>query len=162
MKAAVLREVGKPLEIEDVDVAKPKGHEVLVRTAATGVCRTDLHYVEGFYQCEMPTIPGHESAGVVEQVGSYVDYVKPGDHVITCLSVFCGHCEACVTGHLVNCERQNDVRRRNDEPPRLTQLDQTIHQFYDLSSFAEYMLIHEHALVKIQKEMPLDRAALIG
>ena len=112
MKAAVMRGVGQPLTIEEVDVAKPIGREVLVRVAATGVCHSDLHIMEGLYPGDFPCILGHESAGVVEEVGDQVSYFSPGDHVISCLSVFCGHCEACVTGHLVNCERPQDVNRR--------------------------------------------------
>lgn len=98
MKAAVLHDVGKPLTIEEVQVANPRSHEVLVRTAAVGVCHSDLHFIEGLYSVSMPVILGHESAGIVEKVGSEVRYVSPGDHVITCLSVFCGHCEFCTTG----------------------------------------------------------------
>ena len=104
---------------------------------------------------------GHESAGIVEQVGSDVTYVKPGDHVITCLSVFCGHCEQCLTGHMSLCASA-EVRRPADEPPRLAHNNAIVNQFANLSSFAEKMLIHEHALVKIREDMPLDRAALIG
>ena len=162
MKAAVARGVGEPLRIEDVDVADPIGHEALVRVAATGVCRSDLHFMEGLYPADFPTVFGHESAGVVEAVGDQVVHVRPGDHVISCLSVFCGHCEACVTGHLVNCERPQDVNRRPGDPPRLSQNGERVHQFVNLSSFAECMLVHEHAIVKIRKDMPLDRAALIG
>ena len=162
MKAAVMRGVGQPLTIEEVDVARPVGREVLVRVAATGVCHSDLHIIEGLYPGDFPCILGHESAGVVEEVGDQVSYFSPGDHVISCLSVFCGHCEACVTGHLVNCERPQDVNRRPGEAPRLSQNGEVVHQFYNLSSFAEYMLVHEHAIVKIRKDMPLDRAALIG
>lgn len=161
MKAAVLREVGKPLSIEDVSIGNPKAHEVLIRTAAVGVCHSDLHYIEGLYACPKPTVLGHESAGVVEKVGSEVSYVKPGDHVITCLSVFCGHCEYCTTGRPYSCQNP-ETGRAESEPPRLSQNDRIMHQFYNLSSFAEQMLIHEHALVKIRKDMPLDRAALIG
>jgi S-(hydroxymethyl)glutathione dehydrogenase/alcohol dehydrogenase len=104
---------------------------------------------------------GHESAGVVEKVGSEVRYVKPGDHVITCLSVFCGHCEYCTTGRPFSCQNPETGRDAGEEP-RLSQPSNVMHQFYNLSSFAEQMLIHEHALVKIRKDMPLDRAALIG
>ena len=161
MKAAVLREIGKPLSIEDVQIDKPKGHEVLVRTAACGVCRSDLHFIAGNYTHPLPVILGHESAGVVELVGEQVRYVQPGDHVITCLSVFCGHCDYCVTGRPYTCKNSETARQEN-EPSRLTQSDKTINQYYNLSSFAEQMLIHEHALVKIRKDMPLDRAALIG
>ena len=104
MKAAVLREVGKPLLIEDVQINKPGPHEVLVRTAAAGVCHSDLHFVEGSYPFPLPAVIGHESAGVVEAVGSEVRTVKVGDHVITCLSVFCGHCEFCLSGHMSICQ----------------------------------------------------------
>ncbi len=161
MKAAVLREVNTPLSIEQVQIDNPKSHEVLVRTAACGVCRSDLHFINGSYAVPKPVILGHEAAGVVEKVGSEVRYVKPGDHVITCLSVFCGHCEFCTTGRPFSCQNP-EVARDDDEPPRLAQNGGVMHQFYSLSSFAEYMLIHEHALVKIRDDMPLDRAALIG
>ena len=104
---------------------------------------------------------GHESAGIVEQVGSDVHYVKPGDHVITCLSVFCGHCEQCVTGHLSLCQ-EPEMSRGGEEEPRISQNDQPLTPFAQLGSFAEMMLVHEHALVKVRKDMPMDRAALIG
>ena len=100
MKAAVLREQNKPMEIEEVQISKPGPREVLVRPVAAGVCHSDLHFLDGSYPYMLPTILGHESAGVVEQVGSDVTYVKKGDHVITCLSAFCGHCNKCLTGHL--------------------------------------------------------------
>ena len=96
MKAAVLREVNKPLEIEDIQHGDPAPREVLVRTVAAGVCHSDLHFQNGSYPYPLPAVLGHESAGVVEAVGSDVTYVKPGDHVITCLSAFCGHCEHCL------------------------------------------------------------------
>jgi S-(hydroxymethyl)glutathione dehydrogenase/alcohol dehydrogenase len=161
MKAAVLREVNKPLEIEDVQLADPGPREVLVRTVAAGVCHSDLHFQNGSYPYPLPSVLGHESAGVVEAVGSMVDYVKPGDHVITCLSAFCGHCEDCLTGHMSLCQ-EPELQRHQDEPPRIAVGGETVHQFLNLSSFAEYMLIHEHALTKIREDMPMDRAALIG
>jgi S-(hydroxymethyl)glutathione dehydrogenase/alcohol dehydrogenase len=161
MKAAVLRSVGQPLSIEDVCIDNPRPREVLIRTAAAGVCRSDLHAAEGLSAVPLPTILGHESAGVVEKVGSAVDYVKPGDHVVTCLSAFCGHCEYCSTGRPYNCESP-ETDRNEQEKPRLSQGDEVVHQFYHLSSFAEQMLVHENAVVKIRSDMPLDRAALIG
>ena len=88
-------------------------------------------------------------------------YVKPGDHVITCLSAFCGHCEACTTGHPSICDGCETGRHR-DQPARLYQEERAVQQFANLSYFAEQMLIHEHALVKIRDDMPLDKAALIG
>ena len=161
MKAAVLREVNKPLEIEDIQHGDPGPREVLVRTVAAGVCHSDLHFHNGSYPIPMPAVLGHESAGVVEAVGSMVTYVKPGDHVITCLSAFCGHCEHCLTGHMSLC-MEPELQRSPSEPPRLAKGDEMLTQFLNLSSFAEYMLVHEHAIAKIREDMPLDRAALIG
>jgi S-(hydroxymethyl)glutathione dehydrogenase/alcohol dehydrogenase len=117
--------------------------------------------MEGKYTSPTPLILGHESAGVVEAVGSDVTYVQPGDHVITCLSVFCGHCAYCLAGRPNLCDRAG-LDRRPDEPSRLQLGDQPCVQFVGLASFAEQMLVHEHAVVKIREEMPLDRAALIG
>lgn len=161
MKAAVFHEVGQPLTVEEVSISKPGPREVLVRTAAAGVCHSDLHFVEGLYPGITPMVLGHESAGVVEAVGSAVSYVQPGDHVISCLSVFCGHCEECLTGHMSLCANPETKRGEGDEP-RLSKDGAPVQQFANLSSFAEQMLVHEHALVKINKDMPLDRAALIG
>ncbi|MGB3810427.1 MAG: Zn-dependent alcohol dehydrogenase [Parvibaculum sp.] len=161
MKAAVLRQVRTPLSIEDVQINKPGPHEVLIRTMAAGVCHSDLHFVEGSYPYPLPAVLGHESAGIVEQVGSEVRTVKPGDHVITCLSAFCGHCDHCLTGHMSRCVSP-DTKRGSDEEPRLGNAVGSMNQFLNLSSFAEQMLIHEHACVAIRKDMPFDRAALIG
>lgn len=161
MKAAVFYEANKPLEIEEISHGDPAPREVLVRTVCAGVCHSDLHFQNGSYPHPAPAVLGHESAGVVEAVGSDVTYVKPGDHVITCLSAFCGHCEYCLTGHMSLCQ-EPELQRGPNKPPRLAMGDTPVHQFLNLSSFAEYMLIHEHALVKVNKEMPLDRAALIG
>ena len=97
-----------------------------------------------------PCVLGHESAGVVEAVGDQVTYVQPGDHVITCLSVYCGDCEHCLTGHLSLCDNKAAVQRALDGPQRLSRDDAPVWQFLDLSSFAEQMLVHEHALVKIR------------
>src|ERR1700722_7627532 len=161
MKAAVLREVGQPLQIEQVQINKPGPHEVLIRTAAAGLCHSDLHFMQGSYPHPLPAVLGHESAGIVEQVGSEVRTVKPGDHVITCLSAFCGHCEFCLQGHMSLCVSPETKRDATDETRR-AKADGPMNQYLNLSSFAEQMLIHEHACVAIRKDMPLDRAALIG
>jgi S-(hydroxymethyl)glutathione dehydrogenase/alcohol dehydrogenase len=161
MKAAVLRETKKPLVIENVQINKPGPREVLIRTVAAGVCHSDLHFAEGLYPYPLPAVIGHESAGIVEQVGSEVRSVKPGDHVITCLSAFCGRCEHCITGHLSLCVSPDTKREAGDEP-RLIVTDGPMNQYLNLSSFAEMMLIHENACVSIRKDMPLDLAALIG
>ena len=161
MKAAILRSVGSPLSIEDVAISKPGPREVLIRTAATGVCHSDLHFYEGSYPTRLPTILGHESAGVVEAVGSEVRSVQPGDHVVTCLSAFCGHCDHCVSGHISRCVSPETQRAKTDEP-RLGDSAAPMTQFLHLSAFAEQMLIHENACVRIRPDMPLDRAALLG
>ena len=161
MKAAVYHAPNQPLTIEDVEIDNPGPREVLIRTAAAGLCHSDLHFMEGKYPWPAPAVLGHESAGVVEAVGRDVTYVKPGDHVITCLSVFCGHCEFCLTGHMSICQTP-EVKMPPGAARRLRWKGQHLNQYLNLSSFAEQMLVHEHALVKITPEMPLDVAALIG
>ena len=162
MKAAVLYEVNKPLVIEDVSLQKPGPREVLIRTSVAGLCHSDLHFMEGLYPHPLPAVLGHEFAGVVEQVGSDVTYVKPGDHVVTCLSVFCGTCDNCTTGRPVLCT-DTTVKMLPGASNRLSWArSEKLNQFLNLSSFAEQMLVHENAIVKIRKDMPLDLAALIG
>ena len=161
MKAAVLREIPSALEIDDVQIDTPGPREVLINTAAAGVCHSDLHFMEGKYPYPTPAVLGHESAGVVEAVGSDVTYVKPGDHVITCLSVFCGSCEYCTSGRPSLCTKEG-LTRDLEGAQRLSKDGEPVFQFLHLSSFAEQMLVHEHAIVKIRDDMPLDRAALIG
>jgi len=162
IKAAVFHGPNQPLTIEKIQIDDPREHEVLVRTVASGVCHSDLHFVDGFYTFAAPAVLGHEPAGIVEKVGSAVTYLTPGDHVIACLSVFCGYCEQCMTGHPSRCTNQRSTMRGKDDQPRLSQDGKPINQFAHLSSYAEKMLVHENALVKIRNDMPLDRAALIG
>ena len=162
MKAAILVQPGSPLEIETVSISKPGPHEVLIRTAACGLCHSDLHFIEGAYPHPLPAIPGHEAAGIVEAIGSEVRTVKVGDAVVTCLSAFCGHCEFCVTGRMSLC-LGGDTRRSPTDVPRITRPDGSlVHQMLNLSAFAEQMLVHENACVRINPDMPLDRAAVIG
>jgi len=161
MKAAVLHEVNQPLAIEEVQHAKPKRREVLLRTAFAGLCHSDLHFMEGLYPFPLPVVLGHEAAAVVEEVGADVTYVKPGDHVITCLSVFCGECAQCVTGHTNLCEN-TEVKLLPGAARRLKLNGKVLNQAFNLSAFAEHMLVHEHAIVKIRNDIPLDRAALVG
>ncbi len=161
-KAAILESVGQ-LTIGEVKIADPGPHEVLIDTKACGLCHSDLHFIDGAYPHPLPAIPGHEAAGVVRAVGSEVKTVKPGDHVVSCLSAFCGHCEFCVTGRMALCLGA-DTRRAPDATPRIMRADGSapVAQMLNLSAFSEQMLIHEHACVAIDKEMPLDRAAVIG
>jgi S-(hydroxymethyl)glutathione dehydrogenase / alcohol dehydrogenase len=162
MKAAIFHGPNQPLTIEKVDIDEPREREILVRTVASGVCHSDLHFVDGYYMWPTPAILGHEAAGVVEKVGSQVSYVKPGDHVIACLSVFCGFCEECMSGHPNLCSNKQATQRAASDKPRLSQNGQLVNQFADLSSYAEKMLLHENAVVKISESVGLDRAALIG
>ncbi len=110
MKAAVLFESPGALSIEDLRVDGPGPSEVLLRVAATGLCHSDLHYLDRHYPLEGPTVMGHEGAGVVEAVGSDVTYVKPGDHVISFPVAFCGQCEFCLAGRPTLCG-QEGLRR---------------------------------------------------
>src|SRR3954451_13245647 len=161
MKAAVFHEPNQPLTIEDVQIEKPKRREVLLRTAYAGLCHSDLHFMEGLYPYPTPAVLGHEGAAVVEAVGEDVTYVKPGDHVITCLSVFCGECEYCTTGHTNLCDNP-EVKLLPGAARRMTWKGQVLNQAFNLSVFAENMLVHEHAIVKVRDDVPLDRCALVG
>jgi S-(hydroxymethyl)glutathione dehydrogenase / alcohol dehydrogenase len=161
MKAAVLEEVPGELVVDEVQIGSPGPRDVLVRTVAAGICHSDLHFMEGKYPCPVPAVLGHESAGVVEAVGSEVSYLRPGDHVISCISGFCGTCGYCLSGRPNLCDKEG-LAPDPSAPPRLRRGDHPVHQFFDLSSFAEQLLVHENMLVKVRPDMPLDKAALIG
>jgi S-(hydroxymethyl)glutathione dehydrogenase / alcohol dehydrogenase len=162
MKAAVFHGPKLPLSIEEVELDKPQDREVLIKTVASGVCHSDLHFVDGFYPYPAPAVLGHEAAGIIEEVGKQVTYVKPGDHVICCLSVFCGNCEQCMSGHPNRCSNKQATQRNPSDKPRISQKGKPVNQFLDISSYCEKMLLHENAVVKIREDLPLDRAALIG
>jgi S-(hydroxymethyl)glutathione dehydrogenase/alcohol dehydrogenase len=162
MKAAVMRANDAPLELEEVRIDDPGPGEVLLKTAASGICHSDLHVIEGGLPVPPPCVLGHEPAGVVEAVGTGVTDFAPGDHVIGCLTAFCGVCRFCTGGRPYLCPTQF-VGRPPDATPRLAAADGTpLGQFANLSSFAEKMLCPERSLVKIRDDMPLDRASLIG
>ncbi|MAO95699.1 MAG: alcohol dehydrogenase [Citromicrobium sp.] len=160
-KAAILEKPGEPMVIGEITLAEPAPHEVLIDTKACGLCHSDLHFIDGAYPHALPLVPGHEAAGLVRAVGSEVTMVKPGDHVVSCLSAFCGQCEFCVTGRMALCLGQG-TRRGKDAAPRLSRGGEPVNQLLNLSAFAEQMLIHEHACVAIDKDMPFDRAAVLG
>lgn len=161
MRAAVLRKVYEPQTIEKVEIDEPHEDEVLVRTVASGVCHSDLNYSDGIKAIGLPAILGHESAGIVESVGRRVTSVKPGDHVVACGSAFCGRCEQCLTGHPNLCTSK--PFRAAEDMPRLTLDGERLHSSVSqISGFAEYLLLTENGLVKIDSEMPLDLAALLG
>jgi len=163
MKAAVFRQTHAPLTIESVEIDKPWGREVLVRTAASGVCHSDLHVVDGVgrWPLDRPIVLGHEGAGVVEAIGADVTTLRPGDHVVACLSGFCGACPQCLDGHPNLCTG-GLVARPDSAAPRLSQGGEPLRQFIAIASYAERMLLHENSVVKIDADVPLDRAALVG
>lgn len=162
MKAAVLREVSKPLTIEDVQVDRPGPREVIVKTGAAGLCHSDLSVMNGTIKMAgLPAVLGHESAGTVLEVGRDVTYVKPGERVITCLSQFCGLCEFCLTGRSYLCRREGMTAGERPRP-RLSQDGTAVAQFAGLSSFAEELLVHENAVVKVDEDIPFEVAAVVG
>ena len=162
VKAAVFREAHQPLSIEDVNLAEPGPEEVLVKTVACGVCHSDLHVLDGGIASPRPAILGHEPAGIVLSVGARVRNVAPGDHVIACTSLFCGACAQCVQGRPHLCIDRGACQRHADEAPRIMRGAETIHAFVDLGGFAEAKLLPHRAVVNIDKDIPLDRAALVG
>ncbi len=161
MQAAVMRANNAPLEIEEVEIDNPGPGEVLLKTAASGICHSDLHVIEGGLPMPPPCILGHEPAGIVEAIGEGVSDFAPGDHVIGCITQWCGVCKFCTAGRPYLCPTQYEGRPLG-AGPRITKGDETIMQFANLSSFAEKMLCPERSLVKIREDMPLDRASLIG
>jgi S-(hydroxymethyl)glutathione dehydrogenase/alcohol dehydrogenase len=166
MRAAILRDDSGTLNIEDVTIDKPDRNEVLIKTVASGLCHSDLHFIDGSWSflAMYPMLLGHEAAGVVQAIGEDVVGIQTGDHVITCLSMFCGYCERCLTGHSYICsERQQVQARQPGNQPRIIDNDGAeVNQFTGIGSFGEEMLVHQNGVVKISNDMPLDRAALIG
>ena len=114
LKAAVMYGVDQPLQIEDVEIDDPGPNEVLIKTSASGVCHSDLHFMEGKYPTAVPIILGHESAGVVEKVGSEVTRAKPGDRMVVAFVQSCGACDNCVQGKPYICD--NSTAPRSQRP----------------------------------------------
>lgn len=158
MKAAVMYGVGQPLVIEDIQVDEPRAGEVLVKTSASGVCHSDLHFMEGSYPTMVPIVLGHESAGVVEKVGEGVTNVKPGDRVVIAFVTSCGHCQNCVIGKPYLCNNSAQLGRAD----RLTLNGNNIAQFANMSAFAEYQLVSANACVPVPDDVPLAVASLVG
>jgi S-(hydroxymethyl)glutathione dehydrogenase/alcohol dehydrogenase len=159
MKAAIFEKAGQPLVIDDVDIVNPRAGEVMVRTVCSGVCHSDLHFVDGLWPLPMDTILGHEAAGVVEKIGDGVSYVKPGDKVIMSFKPFCGKCYFCMRGQGHLC---NDPMIGASAAGRLTRKGKPVLQMANVGSFAEYMVTHESGVVKVPDEMPMAEAALVG
>jgi len=162
MRAAVIEEFGQPLVVRDLVIAAPGAGEVLLRTAAVGLCHSDLHYLQGMRKFPLPGVLGHEVSGIVEAVGPGVKDLRPGDRVVGALAVFCGACRQCLGGRFALCA-DTDVKQPPGQARRLSLPGgQPVSQVFNLSGFAEQMLVHRNALVKIRDDMPLDRAALLG
>jgi S-(hydroxymethyl)glutathione dehydrogenase/alcohol dehydrogenase len=163
MRAALVdSQPGKPV-LTDVDVDTPRANEVAVRLVACGVCHSDLEALRGVLQpYPTPFVLGHEPAGVVEAVGPGVRHLAPGDHVVACLAGFCGHCARCVAGEPDRCPHRDELARPADAPPRLTRGSETVHQWVGLGGFAERLLVHEHSLVRIDPDLPLEQACILG
>jgi S-(hydroxymethyl)glutathione dehydrogenase/alcohol dehydrogenase len=162
MRGAVVDTVPGVPTVRDVNIDAPKIGEVLVRVVACGVCHSDIHALHGVGMVHpSPFVLGHEPAGVVEAVGEGIKHLRPGDHVVACLSVYCGHCAQCLTGNSFRCFT-DEFLRDEGAPPRLSDDDGLVHQFVGLGGFAERMLVSQHHLVKIDETLPLERACLLG
>jgi len=166
MQAAVLEEFGAPLVVQEVDLADPGPGEVLVRLDACGVCHTDLYTASGADPSGYaPTVLGHEGAGVVERVGEGVTMVAAGDHVVTLFSPQCGKCIHCLSPRTNLCLAIRDMQGKGflpDGTTRLSRDGEPIRHFMGTSTFAEYTVMPEIALAKINPEAPLDRACLFA
>ena len=154
--------VGGGFSVEDISIAAPIGREVLVDVKAVGLCQTDHTIATIDMGYAMPSVLGHEVAGVVAGVGPSVTSVAVGDHVVGCLAQSCGVCARCLDGRPLRCQRPEATLRAADEPPRLSREGAAVSQFVGLGGFAEQALIHENQLVTISKEAPFPQAALLG
>lgn len=159
MKAAVCYEFGKPLVVEELDMDPPQRGEVKVRLAATAVCHSDIHFISGDLGGKLPFVPGHEAAGYVEELGEGVTSVKPGDAVVVSLLRSCGQCLYCKTGRPNMCDAtwplDTESRLRNKR-------GEVVAHGVRTAAFAEYTIVDKSQVVKLPKEMPLDRACLLA
>ncbi|XP_013778838.1 alcohol dehydrogenase class-3-like [Limulus polyphemus] len=170
-RAAVAWEAGKPLSIETIEVAPPKSKEVRVKIEATGVCHTDLHMKNGVdpgvtaAKANFPCILGHEGAGVVESVGNEVTKVKPGDHVIPLWLPECGECPTCRRPDSNICSQLSDSQARGVMPDGTTRFSckgKQIHHFMGTSTFSEYTVLPDIAVVKVNPKAAMTDICLIG
>jgi S-(hydroxymethyl)glutathione dehydrogenase / alcohol dehydrogenase len=166
IRAAVLEQFGKPLNVTEVDLAEPRAGEVLVRLVACGVCHTDLYTASGVDPSGYaPTVLGHEGAGVVEKLGPGVDSLSVGDHVVTLFSPQCRECEHCLSGRTNICLAIREQQNKGylpDGTARLSRDGEPIRHFMGTSTFAEYTVMPEIALAKVRSDAPLEAACLFA
>ena len=166
MKAAVLYARNTPLKVEEVDLDPPQAGEVLVKIVANGICHSDYSVMKGILQFPpLPTVLGHEGAGIVEEVGPGVTLVKVGDHVVLSAVPYCGHCFYCSLGEFPQCDSVGKMQIRGlmaDGTSRLHKNGIVIHPMVGLGSMAQYTVVVENACIKIPDEVPLQAACLIG
>jgi S-(hydroxymethyl)glutathione dehydrogenase / alcohol dehydrogenase len=164
-RAAVLQAVDRPLVVGRVKLERLAANDVLIRNQASGLCHTDLEVMQGSLAYPMPIVLGHEGAGVVEEVGSAVTQVRPGDHVVASWNPHCGHCFYCERDLPILCEpftRHQPAGHMLDGGSRLSWQGAKLHHFSVVSSHAEFSVVPESGAIRIPAEMPLDRACLIG
>jgi len=165
-RAAVALEPGKPLEIAEVDLEGPGKGEVLLRVVATGVCHTDAYTLSGKdSEGVFPSILGHEGGAVVEEVGVGLTTVKPGDHVIPLYTPECGRCKFCRSGKTNLCGAIRATQGKGlmpDGTSRFSLNGRTVYHYMGTSTFSEYTVVPEIAVVKINPAAPLDKACLLG
>jgi S-(hydroxymethyl)glutathione dehydrogenase / alcohol dehydrogenase len=164
VRASVLHEQGTPLQVHDVDLEPPRAGEVLVRMVASGVCHSCLHAADGSWKgVPVPIVLGDEGAGVVEVVGPGVDGLAVGDHVILSWAPTCGRCHYCVIGRPNLCERRQPGRGvLPDGTTRMSLGGRPVYHYGHVATYASWTVVHESCAIRIDKDMPLDRAALIG
>ncbi|HEV8306142.1 MAG TPA: Zn-dependent alcohol dehydrogenase [Methylomirabilota bacterium] len=162
-RAAVLYELKQPLVVEDVDVLEPGPHEVLVRYVASGICHSDLHVITGDLPHPLPVVLGHEGAGVVEKVGPGVEWVRPGDHVVTSYIPSCGTCRYCIVGRPNLCALRDKPRHLMlDGTSRFRKGSQALNHFLQVSSYATHAVLLEHGVIPIRRDAPLDVVCLVS
>jgi NDMA-dependent alcohol dehydrogenase len=169
-KAAVLRDRNQEWSVEEIELDPPKSGEVLVQMKASGICHSDEHLVTGDLAgatADPPLIGGHEGAGVVMEVGPNVTGVEPGDHVVFGFIPACGRCPSCASGHSNMCDIGGEAmptgRQISDGTARHHTKDGVdLGLMCLLGTFAHHTVVHESSLVKIDKDLPLDRACLLG
>ena len=162
MRAAVLEQCPGELVIDELTLTAPEPDEVMIQTVACGLCHSDLHMIDGHLTTPVPAVLGHEAAGIVQAVGENVTDFAPGDRVVSCLSMFCGACRECSVGNTWLCERRQSLGKRIDGTSRLRRGDVEVTQMTGLGAFAEEMLVHRNAIVKVPDALPLELGALLG